>query len=97
VTEEAILKAINAKLGALLTIAVDQYLRETGLARPKQRTIDRMLADVGLGAKEISALLGKTERAVHLVLAADGKKAKPKKGAAEAAETVGGGNAEEEA
>jgi len=67
--EEEALRAIDAKLGALLAISIDQYLRETGVARPKSRSIDKMLSDVGLSARDIAALLGKTDRAVHLVLA----------------------------
>jgi hypothetical protein len=71
VGEEVLLKRIDAKLGALLAILLDQYLRETGAARPKIRSIDRLLTDAGLTAKEIGALLGKTERAVHMVLAGE--------------------------
>ena len=73
--EEAVLKRIDAKLGALLAIQLDQYLRETGVARPKPRSVDRLLADAGLSPKEIAALLGKTDRAVQLALA-KGKKGK---------------------
>lgn len=69
--EDELLSRIDSKLGALLAISVDQYLRETGIARPKPRSIDRVLADVGLSAREIAALLGKTDRAVNLVLAAE--------------------------
>lgn len=67
-SEDATLKRIDAKLGAVLAIALDQHLRETGVARPKPRSIDRLLTDAGLTAREIGALLGKTERAVHLAL-----------------------------
>jgi hypothetical protein len=56
---------------AQLSIAIDQYIRETGIARPKPRSVDKMLADVGLKASDIANILGKTERAVHLQLAAD--------------------------
>lgn len=56
---------------AQLTIGIDQYIRETGIARPKPRSIDKMLSDVGLKAADIASLLGKTERAVHMQLAAD--------------------------
>lgn len=58
---------------AQLTISVDQYIRETGIARPKPRSIDKMLSDIGLKATDIANLLGKTERAVHKQLASDGK------------------------
>lgn len=59
---------------AQLTINVDQYIRETGIARPKPRSIDKMLSDVGLKPADIASLLGKTERAVFMQLAADTKK-----------------------
>jgi hypothetical protein len=59
---------IDAKLTALLALYVDNYLRQTGIAKPKDRTIDRILSDAGLSAKTIAGLLGKTERAVHLQL-----------------------------
>lgn len=63
-------------LAALLAISVDNYLRETGIAKPKPRSIDRMLSDVGLAADEIASVLGKTERAVYLQLASDKKASK---------------------
>ncbi|HEY8132591.1 MAG TPA: hypothetical protein VII12_11945 [Thermoanaerobaculia bacterium] len=65
---DEILGRIDAKLGALLAIAVDSYLRETGIARPKDRSIDRILRDAGLSSSAVAALLGKTERAVQLQL-----------------------------
>jgi hypothetical protein len=58
---------------AQLTIATDQYIRETGIARPKPRSIDKMLYDVGLKTADIASLLGKTERAVQMQLATDAK------------------------
>jgi hypothetical protein len=59
---------IDSKLTALLALYVDNYLRQTGVAKPKDRSIDRILSDAGLSAKTIASLLGKTERAVHLQL-----------------------------
>ncbi len=56
---------------AQLTINVDQYIRDTGIARPKPRSIDKMLSDVGLKTADIASLLGKTERAVNMQLAVD--------------------------
>ncbi len=81
--EEEILRKIDSKLGALLAIMLDQYLRETGVARLKPRSIDRLLTDAGLTPKEIGGLLGKTDRAVNLVLAAErqAKDARPRKAA----------------
>jgi hypothetical protein len=63
-----LLKSIDARLSALLAIRVDEYLRATGVARPKPRSIDRLLADAGLGVPEIAKVLGKTDRAVYLML-----------------------------
>jgi hypothetical protein len=68
VSDEDTLKRIEAKLGALLAISIDLYLRKTDVAKPKPRSIDRMLSAVGLSAKDIAAFLGKTERAVNLQL-----------------------------
>jgi hypothetical protein len=71
---EELLRSIDAKLGALLAIEVNRFLKETpGTARAKERPIDVMLAGVGLKSKEIAALLGKTERGVNLVLQKSGK------------------------
>ena len=61
---------------AQLAIQVDHYIRETGIARPKPRSIDKMLADVGVKPADIAHLLGKTERAVFLQLASDAKSKK---------------------
>ncbi len=66
-------------LAALLAISVDNYLRETGIARPKPRSIDHLLSDAGLGAGDIASILGKTERAVYLQLASEEKMAKKEK------------------
>jgi hypothetical protein len=73
-TNDDLMRSIDAKLSALLTLVLDGYLRQTGLARPKERSIDKMLSDVGLSAATIATLLGKTERAVHLQLAGRPKK-----------------------
>jgi hypothetical protein len=74
-TSDDRLTQIDSKLTALLALYVDNYLRQTGIAKPKDRSIDRILADAGLSAKAIAGLLGKTERAVHLQLVATKKKA----------------------
>jgi hypothetical protein len=84
---DELLEAIDAKVSALLTLVLDAYLRQTGVARPKERSVDTMLFDVGVPASTISKLLGKTERAVHMQVAGDrekktGKRAKPKTKAA---------------
>lgn len=64
----------NKLLLAQLSIEVDKYIRETGIARPRPRSIDRMLADVGLEPADIGRILGKTERAVYKQLANSTKK-----------------------
>lgn len=67
-TTEELLESIDQKIGALLAIAIDDYLRRTEIAKPKDRSIDQMLTDVGLSAQTISDLLGKTTAAVYLQL-----------------------------
>jgi hypothetical protein len=68
VSNDEVMRSVDAKLSALLTLVLDGYLRQTGAARPKERSVDKMLADVGLPAAVIAQLLGKTERAVYLQL-----------------------------
>jgi hypothetical protein len=85
-TNDDLMRSIDAKLSALLTLVLDGYLRQTGVARPKERSIDKMLSDVGLSAATIATLLGKTERAVHLQLAGRPKKSSSKKPASDEAE-----------
>jgi hypothetical protein len=68
-SNDELMRSVDAKLSALLVLVLDGYLRQTGVARPKERSVDKMLADVGLSAAVIARLLGKTERAVHLQLA----------------------------
>lgn len=70
------LKKSNRMISALLTITLDQHLRNSDLAKPRPRSIDRMLTDIGLTGVEISKLLGKTPQAVSNALAADSKTAK---------------------
>lgn len=66
-----LLQSIDAKLGGILAVLVDLYLRETDIARPKARTIDQLLTEAGLTAAQTAALLGKTKRAVNLQLQAE--------------------------
>ena len=67
------LKKNNRMLYALLAITVDQHIRGTDIAKPRPRSIDRMLTDVGLTGVEIAKLLGKTPQAVSNALAGDSK------------------------
>jgi hypothetical protein len=83
------LSEIDSKLTALLALFLDGYLRQTGIAKPKERSIDRTLVDAGLSARTVAALLGKTERAVHLQLQREQTKKKPRRKKATA--TGGGG------
>ena len=62
------LKKLNRNLSALLSITVDRHLRDTELAKPRPRSIDRMLADIGLNGTEIAMLLGKSRQAVSIAL-----------------------------
>jgi len=66
------LQKTNRMLNALLSIVVDQHIRGTDLAKPRVRSIDRMLSDNGLTNTEIAILLGKTPQAVGQQLSADG-------------------------
>lgn len=72
------LKKTNRLLSALLTITVDRHLRDTDLAKPRPRSIDRMLADIGLQGNEIAKLLGKTPQAVSIALAKEKPASKKK-------------------
>lgn len=67
-TNDDLLEQIDSKLTALLALILDAHLRSTEVARPKERSIDKMLADAGLSAQTIAGLLGKTNRAVNLQL-----------------------------
>jgi len=67
------LQKTNRMLNALLSIVVDQHIRGTDLAKPRPRSIDRMLSDNGLTNTEIAILLGKTPQAVGQLLSADKK------------------------
>jgi hypothetical protein len=67
-TDQDLLRAIDAKLGALLALTLDEYTRERLPNRHRQRSVDRLLVDAGLPVRQVASLLGKTDRAVHLVL-----------------------------
>jgi hypothetical protein len=71
---DELLERIDAKLGAILALTLDDYLRSTGIARPKPRSVDRLLADAGLNTATIAQMLGKTDRAVQLQLQGPAKK-----------------------
>jgi len=66
--EVELLRSIDAKLGALVTIMLDDYVRTHKVAGAKPKPIDQMLHDAGLSTAEIASLLGKTQRAVQLAI-----------------------------
>lgn len=70
------LERVETILNSILGIQVDQFLRDSGVGKPRPRSIDRMLADFGLSSVQIAALLGKTRQAVNQALAKDDKAAK---------------------
>lgn len=64
-----LLRSIDTKLGALVALHAHRLLMEDAdLAKPRPRSIDRLLADAGLSQGEIGAVLGKTRQAVGQVL-----------------------------
>ena len=68
-----LLRAIDTKLGALVAIHTHRLLVEDAdLAKPRPRSIDRLLSDVGLSQSEIGRILGKTRQAVGQALQRDG-------------------------
>lgn len=78
--ELEVLLRIERKMSALLSIAIDQHLRSNdGLAKPRPRSIDRLLSDAGLLGTEIAAALGKSPQAVSQALKGDGKSSGPAK------------------
>ena len=80
------LKKLNRNVSAMLAITVDRHLRDTDLAKPRPRSIDRMLADLGLTGAEIAKLLGKTPQAVSIALSKDKQTVKNKKASTKDAE-----------
>ena len=60
---------MTARLDALLALELDRHLRTyPDAGRRKDRTLDALLADAGVGTADIAQLLGKTQRAVNLQL-----------------------------
>jgi hypothetical protein len=70
--DDQLLRSLDTKVTAVLALMADAYLRAHGSQRQQRsRSLDRILTDAGLSAREIAKLLGKTERAVHLALQAE--------------------------
>lgn len=64
-----ILKAMDTKLSALVAIHTQRLLAEApDLAKPRPRSIDKLLHDAGLSQQEIADVLGKTRQAVGQAL-----------------------------
>lgn len=84
------LERVETILNSILGIQIDQFLRDSGIGKPRPRSIDRMLADFGLSGVQIAALLGKTPQAVSQVLAKHKKSAQasPSKSAAASAKVT---------
>ena len=59
------LRAIEAKLSALLALELDARLKQDTQSRSKPRSLDRLLSDAGLEPTDIAPLLGKTPNAVR--------------------------------
>lgn len=55
-------------LAALLILRIDEYLREHEPKKHKAAPIEVLLTRAGFSTQEIADLLGKTQRAVQLVL-----------------------------
>jgi hypothetical protein len=66
--ELEVLRSIDAKLGALVTIILDDYIRSHSVPGAKEKPVEVMLHDAGLSTAEIANLLGKTQRAVQIAL-----------------------------
>ena len=63
------LRAIDNKLGALVAIHTYRLLMEDDdLAKPRPRSIERLLVDAGLSQAEVGRILGKTRQAVGQAL-----------------------------
>jgi hypothetical protein len=72
VAEDPLLRSIDTKLNAILALLAEGHLRAYGSQRQQRaRSLDRILTDAGVSAREVGKLLGKTERAVHLALQAE--------------------------
>jgi len=84
------LARIERTLNAILGIQVEQFIRETGIATPRPRSVDRMLYDFGYTGAQIAMLLGKSPQAVSQVLAKDKASKSKKAPSADAPDRAGG-------
>lgn len=75
-SEFEVLQRIDAKLGALLALALLDHLPDNAPAR--KRSIDQGLKAAGLDVGEIAALLGKSRQAVYQLLDEPKARSKPK-------------------
>ena len=65
----ALLISIDTKLSALLALQAHRALVEDPDARPRPRSIDKLLSDAGLTQMQIGATLGKSVQAVSQMIA----------------------------
>jgi hypothetical protein len=65
--------AVEASVAALLALEIADRTAEH--PRGKTVSLDRVLVDAGLSTARVAALLGKTQRAVQMAVAAGGKEA----------------------
>ena len=64
-----LLRDIDTKLAVLIALHTHRLLLDDeDLAKPRPRSIDRLLLDAGLSQTEIGRILGKTRQAVSHVL-----------------------------
>jgi hypothetical protein len=67
--DNARLASIDAKLGALLALAIDARLGGSEQAdRRRARSIEALLRDAGLATPAIAKLVGKSDRRVQQIL-----------------------------
>ncbi len=73
-SEVKLLESIDTKLGALVAIHTHRLLiDDPDLAKPRPRSIDKLLHDVGLSQSEIAQVLGKSPQAVSQALGREKK------------------------
>ncbi len=73
-SEVKLLQSIDTKLAALVAIHTHRLLvDDPDLAKPRPRSIDRLLHDVGLSQSEIAQILGKSPQAVSQALGKEKK------------------------
>ena len=75
-SESQVLRSIDVTLSALLAVVLDDYVKSHAVTGAKEKSIERMLTDAGLGTAEVATFLNKTQRAVQMSVAPTKKAAK---------------------